>query len=77
VAYAGPHGTTLLDRRLYLPREWVEDSAFAERRAKCRIPADVTFQTKNDLALAMVQAVLASQALPSLSGGRNVVSRPT
>ena len=63
VAYAGPHGTTLLDRRLYLPREWVEDSAFAERRAKCRIPADVTFQTKNDLALAMVQAVPAGQAL--------------
>ena len=63
VAYASPHGTTLLDRRLYLPREWVEDAAFAERRTKCRLPTDVTFQTKNELALAMVQAVVASQAL--------------
>ncbi len=63
VAYACPHGTTLLDRRLYLSREWVEDAAFAERRAKCRLPTDVTFQTENDLALAMVQAVVTSQAL--------------
>ncbi len=63
LAYASSHGTTLLDRRLYLPREWVEDAAFAERRAKGRIPSDITFQTKNELALAMVQDVLASQAL--------------
>ncbi|MGQ9928524.1 MAG: IS701 family transposase [Chloroflexaceae bacterium] len=63
LAYASSPGTTLLDRRLYLPREGVEDAAFAERRAKGRIPADVTFQTKNDLAVAMVQDVLASQAL--------------
>ncbi|NCC32217.1 MAG: IS701 family transposase [Chloroflexia bacterium] len=63
LAYASPHGTTLLDRRLYLPREWIEDAAFAERRTKGRIPADVTFQTKNALALAMVQAVVASQSL--------------
>ena len=61
LAYASPHGATLLDRRLYLPQEWLEDPAFAERRAKCRIPAEVTFQTKNELTLAMVQAVVASQ----------------
>jgi SRSO17 transposase len=63
LAYASAHGTTLLDRRLYLPREWLEDAAFAERQATCRLPADVTFQTKQDLALAMVQAVISSQAL--------------
>jgi SRSO17 transposase len=63
LAYASDHGTTLLDRRLYLPREWVEDAAFADRRAKGRIPPEVTFQTKNELALAMVQAVMASQSL--------------
>jgi SRSO17 transposase len=63
LAYASSHGTTLLDRRLYLPREWVEDAAFAERRTKGRLPTDVTFQTKNELALAMVQAVVTSQAL--------------
>ncbi len=63
LASASPHGTTLLDRRLYLPREWVADAAFAERRAKGRIPSDIPFQTKHERALAMVQDVLASQAL--------------
>jgi SRSO17 transposase len=63
LAYASDHGTTLLDRRLYLPREWIEDAAFAARRAKARIPPAVTFQTKNELALAMVQAVVTSQTL--------------
>lgn len=63
LAYASPHGATLLDRRLYLPQEWLSDPAYAERRAKCRIPEEVTFQTKNELTLAMVQAVLASQSL--------------
>ena len=63
LAYASPHGATLLDQRLYLPHAWIEDPAFAERRATCRIPTDVTFQTKNELALAMVQDVVASQTL--------------
>ena len=63
LAYASSHGATLLDRRLYLPEAWLTDPAFAERRAKGRIPEDLTFQTKNELALAMVQAVVASGAL--------------
>ena len=63
LAYASPHGATLIDRRLYLPEAWLSDPAFAERRAKARIPEDVTFQTKNELTLAMVQSVLESGAL--------------
>ena len=63
LAYASAQGATLLDRRLYLPQEWLADPAFAERRAKCRIPEEISFQTKNELALAMVEAVVASQSL--------------
>lgn len=63
LAYASPHGTTLLDRRLYLPREWVEDATFAERREQCRVPTDGMFQTKNALAVQMAQAVVASHTL--------------
>ena len=63
LAYASSHGAPLLDRRLYLPEAWLADPAIAERRAKARIPEDITFQTKNELALAMVQAVVESRAL--------------
>jgi SRSO17 transposase len=63
LAYASAHGATLIDRRLYLPEAWLVDPAFAERREKCRIPADVPFKTKNQLALEMVQAVVESRAL--------------
>lgn len=63
-AYASQHGYTLLDRRLYLPREWVEDAAYAERRARCGVPGELTFQSKPELALEMLASIHASGALP-------------
>jgi len=63
LAYASSHGATLLDRRLSLPEAWLADPAIAERRAKARMPEDITFQTKHELALALVQAVVESRAL--------------
>lgn len=64
LGYASRHGHTLLDHRLYLPREWVEDEAYAERRQKCGIPDDITFQTKPALLLEMVRTVHAAGTLP-------------
>lgn len=44
-----------LSWRLYLPREWGQDS---ERRARAAIPAEVTHQSKNDLALDLLDQAL-------------------
>jgi len=57
LGYASRHGYTLLDRRLYLPAEWVEDAAYAGRRAACGVPAGTAFQTKTALGAAMLRAV--------------------
>ncbi len=57
LGYASTRGYTLLDRRLYLPEDWVEDAAFAARRGACGVPADTVFQTKPALGAAMIRAV--------------------
>jgi SRSO17 transposase len=55
LGYAGRHGQALIDRRLYLPKEWAEDAA---RRAKAQVPTDIAFATKPELARAMIAAAL-------------------
>ncbi len=57
LAYASPQGRTLLDRELYLPKEWAEDQA---RRQEAGVPEGVSFQTKPQLAKAMLQRALES-----------------
>jgi SRSO17 transposase len=57
LAYASRKGYTLLDRRLYLPQEWVQEEAYAARRRRCGVPADLPFTTKPMLGWEMLQAV--------------------
>lgn len=53
LVYANPNlGATLIDRRLYLPKAWVQDQA---RRDKAGIPPDITFQTKAQLGWEMIR----------------------
>lgn len=52
-----------MDRRLYLPKEWIEDDAFAERRHTCGVPQDLTFTTKPQLGWEMIRAVVDHQGL--------------
>jgi SRSO17 transposase len=50
--YCSKHGHTLVDRRLYLPKEeWIDDQA---RREEAGVPAEVVFRTKPELALEML-----------------------
>jgi SRSO17 transposase len=54
--YVSSKGYTLLDSRLYMPEEWF-NKEYADRRKKCRIPKEIRFQTKNELAWEMLEAI--------------------
>jgi SRSO17 transposase len=64
LGYASQHGRTLLDRRLYMPQEWIENEDYAQRRRKCGVPEGICFKTKPALLLEMVKAVAAAGTLP-------------
>jgi SRSO17 transposase len=58
LAYASPAGVALIDRELYLPKVWTDD------RERCRaagISDDVSFQTKPQLAQAMLERAVGAQ----------------
>ena len=49
-----------MDSRLYLPKCWFE-SDYEQRRELCHIPKDTVFQTKQELALELLQPLLETQ----------------
>jgi SRSO17 transposase len=49
--YTDPQATWPVAVRLYLPQAWAED---LERRGKPRVPEEVTFQTKPEIAVALL-----------------------
>ena len=51
LGYATASGRTFLDRELYLPKGWADDSG---RRAEAGIPEQVGFATKPELAMRMI-----------------------
>ena len=55
LSYASPKGRAFLDREVYLPKEWAEDSA---RRAEAGVPEDVEFETKPQLAKVMLSRAI-------------------
>lgn len=55
LTYAAPEGHVLLDRELYLPREWADD---LERRHQAGVPEEVAFATKPELARRMLARAL-------------------
>ncbi|MBX2999005.1 MAG: IS701 family transposase [Caldilineaceae bacterium] len=63
LGYASRRGYTLIHRRLYMPREWLQASSHVQRRTKCGVPADLSFQTKPELGLAMLREVAGAGSL--------------
>jgi SRSO17 transposase len=58
LVYAAARGAALLDRALYVPRSWTDDP---DRCRAAGIPEEVTFQTKPQLAQAMLARALEAQ----------------
>ena len=61
--YASRHGYALVDKQLFLPEVWWTD-AYAARRTRCNVPPALTFQSKPQLAAAMLQAIAHEGLLP-------------
>src|SRR5499427_4179289 len=61
--YASRKGYALVDKRLFLPEAWFTD-AYAARRTKCQVPPELTWQSKPQLAAAMLQAIAHEGLLP-------------
>ena len=57
LAYSSEKGAALVDRTLYLPKEWTEDE---ERRTEAGVPEEVRFANKLELAKRMLQRALAA-----------------
>jgi SRSO17 transposase len=55
-AFASHAGYALVDTRLFVPEPSLSD-AYAMRRARCKVPEELTFQTKPQLAAAMVRGI--------------------
>ncbi|MBL6705023.1 MAG: IS701 family transposase [Planctomycetaceae bacterium] len=55
LAYRSAAGHALIDRSLYLPKEWAEDS---DRRIEAKVPESVSFATKPELARQMLRRTL-------------------
>jgi SRSO17 transposase len=60
LSYASDSGHAFIDRRLYVPQEWMDDP---ERRVKAGVPADVVFKTKPELVVDMLVSAIASGAV--------------
>jgi len=52
LTYASTRGHSAIDRRLYIPKEWIEDT---ERRKEAGVPKEAKFQTKPEMGLEMIQ----------------------
>jgi SRSO17 transposase len=56
-------GYALVDKRLFLPEVWFTE-ACAARRAKYRVPQDLRFQSKPQLAATMLRSIAHEGLLP-------------
>jgi SRSO17 transposase len=71
-SYAAPSGHAVISARLYVPRDWADDSG---RRTAAGIPQDLEFKTKPQLAAQMIKQILAEGCCPPWLTGDEVYGR--
>ena len=62
-AYASRHGYGFLDNRLFIPEKWFSED-YAVRREKCRLTSDISFKTKPQLAVEMLEKIVEEGKIP-------------
>ena len=61
--YASRHGYALVDQRLFVPEGWFR-AVCASRRRHCKVPDELSFQSKPQLAAAMLKTLFREKLLP-------------
>ena len=61
--YVSEHGYALVDKRLFIPKQWFSDP-YQVRRRKCELPEEVVFKTKPQLAADMLTSLSSEKQLP-------------
>lgn len=64
IGYSSSNGYALLDRSLYMPRQWFNDD-YQERRAKCKVPQDLEFMTKPQIAIDLINNIQETELFPA------------
>lgn len=64
ISYASGKGYGLIDRSLYLPKVWFSEE-MRTRRMQSKVPADVRFQTKNEIASELIRQTVNSGRFPA------------
>ncbi|HVI41545.1 MAG TPA: IS701 family transposase, partial [Anaerovoracaceae bacterium] len=56
LGYSGPKGYALISDQLFMPKKWFGED-YASLRKECGVPADLTFQTKPQIALNLLHKI--------------------
>jgi SRSO17 transposase len=63
LGYASREGYSVVDGRLFMPKEWF-DEKHTEKRQACGVPTDLTFKTKPKIALELLHDAEKRDSLP-------------
>ena len=64
VGYSSSRGYGLIDRQLYMPKEWFSDE-YEQLREKCKVPEDLEFMTKPKIAQKLIEPIQESGLFPA------------